>query len=257
MRTHDPILSLAGSSADRRASAIGQKDNGAKRDRWNTIRSATGGSGLQRILIVDDHPLYREGMMGALRARIVDAEVLGAHSAEEGLELLARDSEVDLVVIDVRLPGMDGFAALSVYARRFPTVARMVVSGSEEPKYVKQAFEAGASGFIPKSLSVGEVVAAIAHVLEGGVFVPEDTGRSNRANGPDSPTRLTLRQWEVLRLLGEGYANKEIAKALNITERTAKAHVAAILEVLGADNRTQAVLAGQRDGLLPASGGAA
>jgi DNA-binding NarL/FixJ family response regulator len=209
---------------------------------------------MQTILIVDDHPLYREGMMSALRAQMDDVEVLGADSAEEGLEVLVRHPEVDLVLIDVRLPGMDGFAALSVYGARFPTVSRMLVSGSDEPNYLKRAFEAGASGFIPKSMPVGEVTTAIRRVLEGGVYVSMAATPAPIDGLPQDPVaRLTLRQFEVLRLLGEGYTNKEIAAALDITERTAKAHVAAIFEALDADNRTQAVLAAQRRGFLPAA----
>ena len=209
---------------------------------------------MQKILIVDDHPLYREGMMSALRAQMGDVEVLGADSAEDGLLVLVGNPDIDLVLIDVRLPGMDGFAALSVYGARFPTVSCMLVSGSEEPSYLKRAFEAGASGFIPKSMPVGQVTAAIRRVLEGGVYVPKDAAPAPIEGLPqDAVARLTLRQLEVLRLLGEGYTNKEIAKALEITERTAKAHVAAIFEALGADNRTQAVLAAQRRGFLPAA----
>ncbi len=209
------------------------------------------GPDMQTILIVDDHPLYREGMMSALRAQMGDVEVLGADSAEEGLQVLVGNPEIDLVLIDVRLPGMDGFAALAAYGARFPTVSRMLVSGSDEPNYLKRAFEAGASGFLPKSMSVGEVTAAIRRVLEGGVYVPKDTAPAPIEGSPQDPVaRLTLRQFEVLRLLGEGYTNKEIARTLEITERTAKAHVAAIFEALDADNRTQAVLAAQRRGYL-------
>jgi DNA-binding NarL/FixJ family response regulator len=205
---------------------------------------------MQTILIVDDHPLYREGMMSALRAQMADVEVLGADSAEEGLQVLLRRPEVDLVLIDVRLPGMDGFAALVVYGERFPTVSRMLVSGSDDPEYLTRAFAAGASGYIPKSMSVREVTTAIRRVLKGGVSIPGDNAPAGAARAQDPIARLTLRQIEVLRLLGEGYTNKEIAKALDITERTAKAHVAAIFEALGADNRTQAVLVAQRSGYL-------
>jgi DNA-binding NarL/FixJ family response regulator len=204
---------------------------------------------MQKILIVDDHPLYREGMMSALRAQMDEVEVLGADSAEEGLETLARDSGIELVLIDVRLPGMDGFAALSIYGGCFPTVSRMLVSGSDEPHYLKRAFAAGASGYIPKSMPVHDVIAAIRRVLDGGVSIPEGAAPLE-SETRDPMARLTLRQLEVLRLLGEGYTNKEIAKVLEIAERTAKAHVAAILEALGADNRTQAVLAAQRSGYL-------
>jgi DNA-binding NarL/FixJ family response regulator len=210
---------------------------------------------LQRILIVDDHPLYREGMMSALRTQMAGVEVLGAESAEEGLQVLERDPNIDLVLIDVRLPGIDGFAALSLYGARFPTVSRMLVSGSEELQYLQRAFEAGASGYIPKSMSVGNVTAAIRRVLEGGVYVPDQVPPAAiAAAAQGSISHLTLRQLEVLRLLGEGYTNKEIARALDIAERTAKAHVAAIFVALGAENRTQAVVAGQRGGLLPAAG---
>ena len=206
---------------------------------------------MHHILIVDDHPLYREGMASALRAQMTGVEVLDADSAEDGLQLLLHNPDIDLVLIDVRLPGMDGFAALSAYGARFPTVSCMLVSGSDEPNYVKRAFDAGASGFIPKSLSVGEVIAAIRHVLDGGVYVPDPSpGASRPALARDPISHLTLRQLEVLRLLGEGYTNKEIARTLDITERTAKAHVAAIFEALAADNRTQAVLKAQRLGYL-------
>jgi DNA-binding NarL/FixJ family response regulator len=118
------------------------------------------------------------------------------------------------------------------------------VSGQEGSDIVKRAFDAGASGFIQKSMAVDDVANAVRRVLEGGVVAPEP-------GVPAQRSVLTLRQLEVLRLLGEGYTNKEIARALGIAEPTAKSHVAAIFEALGADNRTQAVLAAQRMGLLP------
>jgi DNA-binding NarL/FixJ family response regulator len=201
---------------------------------------------VQRILVVDDHPLYREGMMSALRARLPELEVLGAGSAEDGLALLESNPDTDLVLIDLRLPGMDGFGALAAYAARFPTVSRVLISGQEGPEIVRRAFESGALGFIPKSMAVDEVAAAIRRVLDGGVFAPP-------SGLPPGEAGLTLRQLEVLRLLGAGYTNKEIARALDISERTAKAHVTAIFEAFGAENRTQAVLAAQRLGYLGAA----
>jgi two-component system nitrate/nitrite response regulator NarL len=205
---------------------------------------------MPHALIVDDHPLYREGMISALRARLVDLYVFGANSAEEGLDLLERHPEIDVVLIDVRLPGMDGFAALAVYSERFPTIARIVVSGDDDPALMRRAFGSGASGYIPKSLPVDEVALAIQRVLAGEMFVPPDTAALSTRASAVGAGALTLRQVEALRLLGEGYTNKEIARALAITERTAKAHVAAIFEALEADNRTQAVLAAQRLGYL-------
>lgn len=207
---------------------------------------------MQNLLIVDDHPLYREGMISALRTRMSDVEVQGADSAEEGLHVLMRNPQFDLVLIDVRLPGMDGFAALALYGARFPAVPRILISGSDEPAYLKRAIEGGASGYIPKSMAVFDVVAAIQRVLQGGVSGPEIASPVRRREDLDPLALLTLRQLEVLRLLGEGCTNKEIAKALEISERTARAHVAAIFEALDADNRTHAVLSAQRRGFLPA-----
>jgi len=204
---------------------------------------------MPRILVVDDHPMYREGMMSALGKELPDATVAGAGSAEEGLEMLKRAPDTALVLMDLRLPGIDGFAALTLYGESHPDVPCMVVSASDEPELVKRAFDAGASGFIAKSMTIAEVGEAVRKVLGGGVFVREE------APGPvANGGMLTLRQLEVLRLLGEGYTNREIAQALQIAEGTAKAHIAAIFEALEADNRTQAVVAAQRRGLLPAAG---
>lgn len=158
---------------------------------------------MKRILIVDDHPLYREGLVSALRAHLPGVVVQGAGSAEEGMVALERQPEMDAVLIDLRLPGMDGFGALAAYAVRFPTVARVMVSGQEGIDLVRRAFEAGASGFIPKSMSIDEVARAIRQVLEGGVFAPEP-GRLDR-----QPSALTIRQLEVLRLLGGGIPTRK------------------------------------------------
>lgn len=205
---------------------------------------------MQKILIVDDHPLYREGMASALHQRLPEIEVLGADGAEEGLNTLAAAPDVELVLIDVRLPRMDGFAALALYASSYPAVARVLISGQGDRALVKRAFAAGASGFIHKSMTITEIAFAIQRVLEGGVFVPEESDTESPAGAEPEPGNITLRQLEVLRLLGEGRTNKEIARILHVTVRTAKAHVAAIFEALGVDNRTRAVLAAQRAGWL-------
>lgn len=207
---------------------------------------------MPRLLIVDDHPLYRLGLIAALGSAMPGTEVDGAASAEEALALLDREPGFDLLLVDQRLPGMDGLAALAHFGERRPDVPRVLISGSEEAGLARRAVAAGASGFIPKSLSVDDVAAAIRRVLEGEVFLPDEGMAEAQPGGT-----LTLRQLEVLRLLGEGYTNKEIARALEITVRTTRAHVEAIFGHLGAENRTQAVLAAQRAGLLQARGSAA
>jgi DNA-binding NarL/FixJ family response regulator len=187
------------------------------------------------------------GMVSALRVVMPEADVSGAGTAEEGVAALDASPDIDLVLIDLRLPGMDGLAALAIYGERHPGVPRVLISGEDDERLVHKAFDAGASGFIPKSLPMDAVAAAIRQVLDGGVFVPTASPLPPAAAG----SALTLRQLEVLRLLGEGYTNKEIAQSLEITERTARAHVAAILQSLEVDNRTHAVVAAQRLGWLP------
>jgi len=207
----------------------------------------------QKILVVDDHPLYRQGMVAALAVHLPEARVAEADNAEDGFAALKANPDFDLVLIDIRLPGMDGFEALALYAQHFPAVARVIISGQDDPVYARRALQAGAAGFIPKSLAVTAAVAAIRRVLAGEAILPDVCNQAATKCTSAAPS-LTLRELEVLRLLGEGYTNQQIADALNFTERTAKAHIAAIFATLKADNRTQAVVIAQRMGYLLASG---
>jgi len=212
---------------------------------------------MTKILIVDDHPLYREGVMNALRGQPLRALVLGASSAGEALRILDDDPTVDLVLVDLRLGKEDGLEGLKQIGARHPPIARMLISGHESPGIVRAAMGAGAQGF----LSIGQVVKAINAVLEGGVSWPAlshtaPTAESDAAPRPVSPGAtavshgLTLRQLEVLGLLGRGNSNAEIAKDLGISERTAKAHLKAIFDALGVDTRVKAVIRAQELGLL-------
>jgi DNA-binding NarL/FixJ family response regulator len=205
-----------------------------------------------KILIVDDHPLFRAGFHAVLEQSALDASVLSVSSVAEAMDTLGRDSDVGLVLLDVHLKGDDGFHALKVIGQRFPTTACILISGDEQEGMGPRAVAAGASGFIPKSFTAEAMVSSINHVLEGNIFVPE---RPVTATAPaGAPTgSLTLRQLEVITMLGRGFSNKEIARALDVAERTVKAHVSAVFEALNVKNRTQAVLVAQRRGYLPAS----
>jgi len=202
-----------------------------------------------KILIVDDHPLFRAGFHAVLETSQLDAGVLSVSSIPEGLQILQRDPDVGLVLLDIHLKGDDGFSALKVIGEKFPTTACIMISGDEQDSVVNRAVQAGASGFIPKSFTADEMVAAIQKVLAGEVFVP--------AKGPAPTTvdggSLTLRQLEVISMLGRGFSNKEIARSLDVAERTVKAHVSAVFEALNVRNRTQAVLVAQRRGFLPST----
>lgn len=197
---------------------------------------------VSRILLIDDHPLYRHGFIAALAARLPGYTLVGAATAEEGWAELDRQPDTELVIIDFRLPGADGLAALVEFGARHPQVPRVLISGEDSADLAQRALAAGASGFIPKSLDIDAVEAGIRLVLAGECFVPPAPSGGSGA--------LTLRQLEVLRLLGGGYSNRDIATALHITERTAKAHLSAIFHVLGVGTRTQAVIAARRVGLL-------
>lgn len=201
------------------------------------------------LLIVDDHPLYRAGVTAVLASHMPGVVVHGADDAESGLGVLRRHPQVAAVLLDLRLPGMDGLTALKAYAQAFPLVARLLISGQDaDPGLVQRALNAGASGFIPKTLAAGEMAAALRTVLDGGVYIPPlaESASVPAGTGPES---LSLRQLEVLSLLVRGLSNKEIAQELDIVERTVKAHISRIFEALAVDSRVQAVIAAQKLGI--------
>lgn len=200
-----------------------------------------------KILIVDDHPLFRAGFHAVLEQSALEAGVLSVSSVPEALQALQNDADIGLVLLDIHLRGDDGFAALKVIGERFPTTACIMISGDEQQSIASRAVAGGASGFIPKSFTADEMIDAIRKVLAGEVFVPETTDLT----APQQPNGLTLRQLEVISMLGRGFSNKEIARALDVAERTVKAHVSAVFEALNVRNRTQAVLVAQRRGFLP------
>lgn len=202
------------------------------------------------ILLVDDHPLFQEGLASVLARLAPQLGIVAADDAQQGLQVLRTHGDIALVLIDVMLPGTDGFAALSAYGAEFPHVPRVMISGRDDPALQRRARDAGASGFIAKALPAERLLAALRHVLDGGAYfdfaAPGSDAAAPQANG------LTQRQLEVLRLVGEGRNNKEIARELDITERTVRAHLTELFRALGVSSRTQSVLAAQRLGLLPA-----
>lgn len=216
---------------------------------------------MTKILIVDDHPLYREGVMSALRGPPLRALVLGAATVGEALQILADDPTVDLALIDFKLRNEDGLGGLRRIGAAHPAVARVLLSGHEADDLVQAAVRAGAQGFLPKAHSIAQMVVAIQTVLDGAVYWPPRTGVAG-AGSPSLPAPLpptstsgplqamTIRQLEVLELLGAGKSNADIAAELGITERTAKAHLKGVFDALGVDTRVKAVLRAGELGLL-------
>lgn len=198
-----------------------------------------------KILSCEDHALFRDGLRGVV-AELPDApELIGAGSAAEAFRVLEADPDVCLVLLDLALPDADGFDVLRAMRERHPLVAVAVVSASESPRDVREALEAGASGFIPKSAERGVLLGALQMVLAGGVYAPPGLLRDEPATAG-----LTPRQVEVARLMAKGLTNAEIADVLGIGAGTVKTHVAAILETLEVSNRTEAVSALIERGVL-------
>jgi DNA-binding NarL/FixJ family response regulator len=200
-----------------------------------------------RFLIADDHPLFR----GALRAAI-SGPFASAHIAEAGnfgdvTADLEQRPDTDLVLLDLKMPGVSGFSGLLYLRAQYPGVPVIVVSALQEPGTIRRCMGFGASGFIPKTLEVEGMREAIRTVLDGGTWTPADLDSSDEdAETSDLARRLsslTPQQVRVLMMLSDGLLNKQIAHELGVSEATVKAHVSAILLKLGVESRTQAVIA--------------
>ena len=210
-------------------------------------------SGGARLVIADDHPLFRDALRQALVNGSGDAaggvigEVKEAGSIDDVLSELAANPETDLVLLDLTMPGVRGLSGLMNLRARYPDVPVVVVSASDDPAVVRRCADFGASGFIPKSLQIAEMREAVANVIAGGEWFPPDidlaTDDENElADIAQRLSTLTPQQVRVLMMLGEGLLNKQIAYELGVSEATVKAHVSAVLQKLGADSRTQAVI---------------
>ena len=207
-----------------------------------------------RVLIVDDHPIVHDGVATAL-SRTTDIRLTGsAETISDGLRLLARH-DVDVVLLDMRLDGADGLSAIDKLKAEAPRVPIIVFSAYDLDEYVFGAIRSGARGYVLKGTPAADLATAIRKVHAGESYVsPALSARlveQMQPRGRGSRT-LTVRELMVLRLIASGLPNRDIAGALGITERTVKFHVTAILNRLGADNRTQAVALAVRRGILPA-----
>jgi len=203
---------------------------------------------LYRLVIADDHPLFRGALREAVVGLIEHAEIAEAGSFDDVAKLLEKDSEVDLILLDLTMPGVRGFSGLMFLRAQYPSVPVMVVSANDDPAVIRRCMDFGASGFISKTLGIEQMREAVRRVLDGEVWTPPDV---DLAGGADAETAalmarlatLTPQQVRVLMMLSEGMLNKQIAYELSVSEATVKAHVSAILQKLGVDSRTQAVIA--------------
>ncbi|MFM4718248.1 response regulator [Aeromonas bivalvium] len=202
------------------------------------------------IVIADDHPLFRGALYQAVHMAISDAQLLEADSIDSLAQLLAAHAEVDLLLLDLKMPGANGFEGLVHLRGQYPDLPIVVVSASEDPAIIAQVLRLGALGFIPKSSPLQQLVTALNAVIAGDTWLPEGISlQSEYEDGPDLASKLaslTPQQYKVLVMLRDGSLNKQIAWELNVSEATIKAHITAIFRKLGVKNRTQAVIALQQ-----------
>jgi len=203
----------------------------------------------KRVLIADDHPLYRDALQTVVPRACGAAEVAEAASQDDVMQRVASDTDFDLIFLDLNLPGATGLSCLHYIRGVAPLTPIIVVSGNDDPETMSEVVLAGAAGFVPKSAPRDVLVDAIRVIMGGGTYLPAAAVvalRRAKSPGPAAPEpardKLTSRQMRVLRLLAKGMSNKDIARELDISEITVKAHVSLILKKLGVSNRTQAAI---------------
>lgn len=216
-----------------------------------------------KILVVDDHPLVRDAMASILQGLSSSLRVLQAADCATALRLARAHRDLDLVLLDLNLPGSRGFDALDRIRREHPALPVVILSMFRDRQTVLEAIQRGAMGFIPKAASREVILKAARQILAGGVYVPPEAVTGASAAGGDAQEfvapgrgsrsladlRLTPRQGQVLALIMRGRSNKEICRTLGLAERTVKVHVTAVLTALRVSSRTQAVIAATQLGL--------
>jgi DNA-binding NarL/FixJ family response regulator len=201
-----------------------------------------------RVLIADDHPLFRGALREAVNRLFDRVEIAEAGTFEQVVERLETGGEVDLILLDLQMPGVRGFSGLMYLRAQYPSLPVAIVSANDDPVVIRHCMEFGAAGFLPKTLGVEALRAAIARVLAGEMWTPPDVELASAADAETAAlirrlAMLTPQQVRVLMMLSGGLLNKQIAYELGVSEATVKAHVSAILQKLGVDSRTQAVIA--------------
>lgn len=213
-----------------------------------------------KYLIVDDHALVAGALTLLLEDHDPEADVHTAATADAALELVDREGDADLLILDLSLPGVTGTELMEEIVRRQPMLKILVVSGLADQESIMRVLQLGAAGFVPKSLDTELLSSAIDFVLKGGVYIPSKlltesqkdgffTRTAARLKAPESaPPHLTDRQLDVLAQLAKGAPIKRICRELDLSEGTVKTHVAAIYRSFGASNRTEALIAARRAG---------
>ena len=205
-----------------------------------------------KILHADDHSLFREGLGFFLKLLDPQVVALEAGNLQSALDKLALESPVDLLLLDLEMPGMNGLEGFHTIRRRYPDLPIAVVSGVSDARIIRTLLDGGARGYISKLAGSEQLMDALRRVLRGEIYLPDALfiPASRSPAQDDKASLLTSRQQEILPLLAEGMPNKKIAQTLGVTEGTIKQHLKDLFRRLGASNRTQAVKEARRLGLL-------
>ena len=201
------------------------------------------------LLVVDDHPLFREALSSAITLAFAHAHLYEADGIASACELLARTPSIDLTLLDLSMQGVTGFDGLVTIRARFPRVPILIVSGLEDPRIMREAVHHGAAGFVPKAVGKATLTRAISEVLNGALYMPpdligarDDAPRPKKTPLAERVARLTPQQLRVLMMIRQGKLNKQIAHDLQVGDSTVKAHVSEILRKLEVISRTQIVI---------------
>jgi len=201
----------------------------------------------EKIIIADDHPLFRQALLGTLKLKLTQTLWLEAQTITELEQQLSDHSDSDLVLLDLHIPGAHGFNTLIHIRNHFPQIPVVVVSAHEDHETIHKAMGYGAAGFIPKSTPVDDIYNAIGQVLLGNIWTPDAYSATapmqDNNNIAERVASLTQQQYRILMMFAQGMLNKQIAYDLHVSEATIKAHATAIFRKLDVRNRTQAVIA--------------
>lgn len=196
-----------------------------------------------RIIVADDHPLFREAMASTVRRLLPDAELDQAGNLQDVLRLASQGAPPDTLILDLRFPGLSCIARLAELRRQLPRTTLIIASMVDDPTVVAEVMDAGADGFIGKSLTPDEIGAAILAIREGDVVVRyAPSGLLPQMAADSELEQLTHRQQDVLRLIAQGKTNKEIARELDISPFTVRIHVSSLLKTLNVPTRTAAAV---------------
>ncbi len=210
-----------------------------------------------RILIIDDHQLFIDDMRHIFYSLDKDIDIIVAKSPDEAIQHMESSTALDLVLLDLHMPGLNGFSIIQHHRTQSSCLPIVIISGDDNPDTIKAVLDAGVMGFIPKSFPAKKIQSALRTIMDGNIYIPEmkstpdsDHSYNQSYNNLANVNGITKRQFQVLLLLANGRSNKNISSTLFLSENTVKAHVSALFRALDASNRTECVNIARNKGVI-------